>query len=67
MKLLLKLGSFFTSKKGSKIIEKGMEVTGKNLLYKKIFKISILVVLGILLLAGTINVEVFVELIDELM
>ena len=68
MKLLLtKLGSLFTSKKGGEIIEKGIELTAKNLKYKKIFKISILVVLGILLLAGAISPQVFVELIDELM
>tara|TARA_R110000737_G_scaffold86846_1_gene119535 strand:- start:2634 stop:2840 length:207 start_codon:yes stop_codon:yes gene_type:complete len=65
--ILLKLGTLFTSKKGGDIIEKGMELTADNLKYKKIVKVSILVILGILLLAGTISPDAFMKLIEELL
>ena len=41
-KLITKLGLFFTSDKCGKIVGKGMELTAKNLMYKKIFKIIVI-------------------------
>jgi len=66
-KLITKLGLFFTSDKGGKVVNKGMELTAKNLLYKKIFKIIIVALLSILLLANSIDSEVFIELLESVL
>ena len=66
-KLITKLGLFFTSDKGSKIVGKGMELTAKNLLYKKIFKVIVISIISILLLANSIDTEVFIELLESIL
>jgi len=66
-KLITKLGLFFTSDKGGKVVNKGMELTAKNLLYKKIFKVVIIALLSILLLANSIDSEVFIELLESVL
>ena len=66
-KLITKLGLFFTSDKGGKIVNKGMELTAKNLLYKKIFKVVIIALLSILLLANSIDSDVFIELLESVL
>jgi len=66
-KLITKLGLFFTSDKGGKVVNKGMELTAKNLLYKKIFKIIIVALLSILLLANSIDSEVFIKLLESVL
>ena len=66
-KLITKLGLFFTSDKGGKVVNKGMELTAKNLLYKKIFKVIIVALLSILLLANSIDSEVFIELLESVL
>lgn len=66
-KLITKLGLFFTSDKGSKVVNKGMELTAKNLLYKKIFKVTIIALLSILLLANSIDSEVFIKLLESVL
>ena len=66
-KLITKLGLFFTSDKGGKIVNKGMELTAKNLLYKKIFKVVIIALLSILLLANSIDSVVFIELLESVL
>lgn len=66
-KLITKLGLFFTSDKGSKIVGKGMELTAKNLLYKKIFKVIVISIISILLLANSIDSEVFIKLLEEIL
>lgn len=66
-KLITKLGLFFTSDKGGKVVNKGMELTAKNLLYKKIFKVVIVALLSILLLANSIDSEVFIELLESVL
>tara|TARA_R100000541_G_scaffold19084_1_gene29093 strand:- start:135 stop:341 length:207 start_codon:yes stop_codon:yes gene_type:complete len=65
--ILTKLGLLFSSKQANGVIEKGIEVTGKNLLHKKIFKIVIAVILAILLIAGSIESDVFINLIKEIL
>ena len=67
MKLLSKLGGFFKSDKGGKLIDKGMDLTATNLKYNKIFKISVLVILGVLLLAGVLSTDNFMELLDSVL
>ena len=67
MKLLSKLGSLFTSKKGGEIVEKGMELTANNLKHKRLFKVSVLVILGILLLAGLISSDIFLQLVESIL
>ena len=66
-KLITKLGLFFTSDKGSKIVGKGMELTAKNLMYKKIFKIITISIISILLFANSIDSEVFIKLLEEIL
>tara|TARA_R110000764_G_scaffold119392_1_gene207114 strand:- start:1037 stop:1243 length:207 start_codon:yes stop_codon:yes gene_type:complete len=66
-KLITKLGLFFTSDKGGKIVGKGMELTAKNLMYKKIFKIIVISIISILLLANSIDTEVFIELLESIL
>ncbi len=66
-KLITKLGLFFTSDKGGKVVNKGMELTAKNLLYKKIFKVVIVALLSILLLANSIDSDVFIELLESVL
>ena len=66
-KLITKLGLFFTSDKGGKVVNKGMELTAKNLLYKKIFKVTIIALLSILLLANSIDSDVFIELLESIL
>ncbi len=66
-KLITKLGLFFTSDKGGKVVNKGMELTAKNLLYKKIFKVVIIALLSILLLANSIDSDVFIELLESVL
>jgi len=66
-KLITKLGLFFTSDKGGKVVNKGMELTAKNLLYKKIFKIIIVALLSILLLANSIDSDVFIKLLESVL
>ena len=65
--LITKLGLFFTSDKGSKIVGKGMELTAKNLMYKRIFKIIVISIISILLLANSIDTEVFIELLESIL
>lgn len=67
MKLLSKLGGLFKSDKGGKLIDKGMDLTATNLKYNKIFKISVLVILGVLLLAGVLSTDNFMELLDSVL
>jgi|SaaInlV_125m_DNA_1040241.scaffolds.fasta_scaffold00836_5 hypothetical protein len=67
MKLLSKLGGLFKSDKGSKLIDKGMDLTATNLKHRKIFKISVLVILAILLLAGAIEGDVFIDLVNPVL
>lgn len=66
-KLITKLGLFFTSDKGGKVVNKGMELTAKNLMYKKIFKIIVISIISILLLANSIDAEVFIELLESIL
>jgi len=66
-KLITKLGLFFTSDKGGKVVNKGMELTAKNLLYKKIFKVVIVALLSILLLANSIDSDVFIKLLESVL
>ena len=66
-KLITKLGLFFTSDNGGKVVEKGIELTAKNLLYKKIFKIIIISIISILLLANSIDSEVFLTLLESIL
>ncbi len=66
-KLITKLGLFFTSDKGGKVVNKGMELTAKNLLYKKIFKVVIIALLSILLIANSIDSDVFIELLESVL
>ena len=66
-KLITKLGLFFTSDKGGKVVEKGIELTAKNLLYKKIFKIIVISIISILLLANSIDSEVFLTLLESIL
>ena len=66
-KLITKLGLFFTSDKGGKVVEKGIELTAKNLMYKKIFKIIVISIISILLLANSIDAEVFVKLLESIL
>tara|TARA_R110001632_G_scaffold40217_1_gene100635 strand:+ start:443 stop:649 length:207 start_codon:yes stop_codon:yes gene_type:complete len=66
-KLITKLGLFFTSDKGGKVVEKGIELTAKNLMYKKIFKIIVISIISILLLANSIDSEVFLTLLESIL
>ena len=66
-KLITKLGLFFTSDKGGKVVNKGMELTAKNLMYKKIFKIIVISIISILLLANSIDAEVFIKLLESIL
>ena len=66
-KLITKLGLFFTSDKGSEVVNKGMELTAKNLMYKKIFKIIVISIISILLLANSIDAEVFIKLLESIL
>ena len=66
-KIITKLGLFFTSDKGSKIVGKGIELTAKNLMYKKIFKIIVISIISILLLANSIDAEVFIKLLESIL
>ena len=66
-KLIAKLGLLFTSPKAGKIVEKGMSLTATNLLYKKVFKIIIIAIISILLLANSIDSEVFIELLESIL
>ena len=66
-KLITKLGLFFTADKGSKVVNKGMELTAKNLMYKKIFKIIVISIISILLLANSIDAEVFIKLLESIL
>ena len=66
-KLITKLGLFFTSDKGGKVVEKGIELTAKNLMYKKVFKIITISIISILLLANSIDAEVFVKLLESIL
>jgi hypothetical protein len=66
-KLITRLGLFFTSDKGSKVVNKGMELTAKNLMYKKIFKIIVISIISILLLANSIDAEVFIKLLESIL
>ena len=64
MKIINKIGGLF---KSGKLVEKGMDLTAKNLKHRKIFKISVIVILGILLLAGAIESEVFIDLLESVL
>jgi len=66
-KLIAKLGLLFTSPKTKAIVEKGMSLTATNLLYKKVFKIIIISIISILLLANSIDSEVFIELLESIL
>ena len=44
-----------------------MELTAKNLMYKKIFKIIVISIISILLLANSIDSEVFIKLLEEIL
>ena len=67
MKILNKLGGLFKSDKGGKLIDKGMELTATNLKYKKIFKVSVLIILGVLLLSGALESDVFIDLLKDIL
>ena len=64
MKIINKIGGLF---KSGKLVEKGMDLTSENLKHRKIFKISVIVILGILLLAGAIESEVFIDLLESVL
>ena len=64
MKIINKIGGLF---KSGKLVEKGMDLTSENLKHRKIFKISVIVILGILLLAGAIESQVFIDLLESVL
>ena len=59
------VGNWLMSSKGAKTIVDGVEVIGKNKLNKMKLTAVIVVVLGLLLLAGAISDETFILLFDE--
>lgn len=59
------VGNWLISSKGAKTIVDGVEVVGKNKLNKMKLTAVIVVVLGLLLLAGAISEETFILLFDE--
>ena len=59
------VGNWLMSSKGAKTIVDGVEVIGKNKLNKMKLTAVIIVVLGLLLLAGAISEETFILLFDE--
>jgi len=65
MKVFKILGNLF-NKKGGDIIEKGMDLTADNIKSKRTFKIILISVLGVLLLAGGLQSEDFMLLIKML-
>ena len=64
MKILSKIGGIF---KSGKLVEKGMDLTAENLKHRKIFKVSVIVILGVLLLAGAIESDVFINLLESVL
>ena len=59
------VGNWLMSSKGAKTIVDGVEVVGKNKLNKMKLTAVIIVVLGLLLLTGSISEDTFIMLFNE--
>ena len=65
-KLLNIVAGIFKSDKGKSIIESGMEYTAEKTKWKLIFKLSIVAILALLAILGTLSSEEILKLLEDL-